>query len=430
MNYDELLNAATRNSLCLVELVRPGERIQVVSTARLRRAHTVSPRGVRSRTPQSEGFTLLGLAHDGRDVHIGQDGLAAHVGVELVSTARELAPHGRAYRDRTPSWSPHRWDRDRFLDQELGTNPAGALTELQAKLTYWATETAHRQCLDMKVVKCAVTEHVTAEAFASSDGSAVGFAQTWSEVRVLYELEKGGRTLRLWASRHTGRLQDLHVEDLTVEAAWRGGALLAPVTDERSADDLVLSPRPSATVLRVLVQDMVEREQPMINMMADLPCSLVDDPHAALGGHSRPFDHEGISTQATVLLDRHGRRTELNGNAVRSAASLTPEYFPSNVRLEADPFDVPVEYTGLLGYGTRGEGTQGMRAGDRITFRVDVARVQQGEVVSRNAPVVFSATALDILSAITGANAALCYFPWRDYSTAGSWLRLTPSFAV
>ncbi|MFE3450311.1 hypothetical protein ACFXJ8_15395 [Nonomuraea sp. NPDC059194] len=103
---------------------------------------------------------------------------------------------------------------------------------------------------------------------------------------------------------------------------------------------------------------------------------------------------------------------------------MTPEPLPTNVRIETTAYSVPAGYTGFVGYGARGGGHGRHRAGDRLGFRVDLAYVDQGEVVSRCSPMTVSATTPDILARIAGATVPSCYFPWHHYSTAGSWMSL------
>lgn len=434
MRHTEAIHEAERGSRLLAEPAGPGEQIEAVSTVTWHRKHVVSADGIRTGRPHAERSTLLRLAARGRDVYVAADGPATGIGPALRRAAHDMIAYGRVARQHAPAARDTTdWDPALHEDRDLADGPTAALGLLWSTLQQWAGRAANLWGVELQAVQCTVGEQLLGEAMASSTGLARAHARTVSEVKVLYAARRQDQSIRMWAVRHTARVQDLDIAGLTCEAAWRASALMAPRRPRPQGATLLFAPRPAASILRVVAQDQLDRRTGG-DLGVPLPVVLVDDPHAVGGSHARPFDHEGSPTGPVALLDRQGRRATmtsrgdaagaLTGNALRSVHVATPEPALTNVRVTGDHLDVPPDFTGLIAYNTRGEGTQGHRAGDRIAFRVDTATVVAGHVVACHEPEPVVATSAELLSRIAAAAPPSCYFPWRDFSTAGSWLRV------
>lgn len=432
----------------LCGLAARGEQAEVRVSRLIRRKHRVTGERVQSSGELADPVaTVLRLAARGRDVHVTA-GLATP---EVLAAARELLPWGRAYREGSPL---------RPAVRELACPGGGLDRDALTQFRDRAADAAARAQGELRVLDCTVTETTSAEAFADGQQPARSFACATVEASLQIEVRHGSGRLRLRAARHAARLEDIPLADLMTEAGWRGAALLAPpqtaapqtappLTTPPAPDnskrrrgpkgELLLSPAVSAAVLRVLAYDVLER-RPWLEPGAALPCGLADDAHAAGSRHSRPFDHEGVPTGESVLLDQSGAPGDLacrgdapgggpvvlTGNALLAQVfTCAPEIRPTSVRLSgAAPYDLPAGFTGSLGFATRGEGVQRFRSGDRIMFRVETAAVRDGAVTGRTPALLFAGTARDILASVRGAAPPLSYQPWPDYSTAAAWTLL------
>lgn len=435
---EEIRGELAEQASALCGLAARGEQAEVRVSRLIRRKHRVTGEGVQSSGELADPVaTVLRLAARGKDVYV----TAGPATPEVLAAARELLPWGRAYREGSPL---------RPVMRELACPGGGLGTGALTRFRDRAAEAAARAQGGLRVLDCTVTETISAEAFADGQQPARSFACATTEASLQVEVRHGSGAVRLRAARHAASLEDIPLADLITEAGWRGAALLAPpLAIPPPADnskrhrglegELLLSPAVSAAMLRVVTHEVLER-RPWLEPGAALPCGLADDAHAAGSRHSRPFDHEGVPTGESVLLDRSGVPGDLacrgdapgDGPAVLTGNALlaqvftcAPEIRPTSVRLDgAAPYALPAGFTGSLGFATRGEGVQRFRSGDRIMFRVETAAVRDGAVTGRTPALLFAGTARDILASVRGAAPPLSYQPWPDYSTAAAWTLL------
>jgi hypothetical protein len=431
------LAAVEASSECIAGTAAARERVDAVSSVTVRRKHLWSGGQVRSGARQTDSTVLLRLAANGRDVYVAADGLGGPVARSLVGNARALVSCGREFREGEPARQPARWDHAAFVDASLA-DPSTAIGQLWEDLETASRRVAARHGLAARPVDLSVSEQWTAEAFASSAGPRRSFGRTRSEVRITFEVKRDGDATSMWAVRSTTRLADLPVEDICAEAFWRAGAQLRPVAQPEHDDGIVLTPQVCASILRDLVQHHHDRGADAACGTRQPACVLMDDPHA-VGGHSRPVDHEGTATGPGILRDQAGTWTQLvgrgtdldgeraaplafTGHSVRRTGFVTPETTPSNVFLDAHPFSLPPDFTGTLGYEIRQQGLRGQRRGGDQIVQIETARVRDGAVTARaSTPMVISGAGL--LENVVDAQFS-SYFSWSDYSTAGSWVRL------
>jgi predicted Zn-dependent protease len=441
---EDLRNQAERTARSLCEIARNGESAEVRTSYGIRRKHRVSADQVRStETLKHASPTMLRLARGGRDAYVSIDSVAGDVLPSVIRTARDALRFGRTFRDGHPLRPAPQWDEKQFVDYELAASTA-PLAQLWLQAETLAERVGQRLGLHMSIADGLVTEQGLAEAFATSDRDALSFTRTCIETRLLVEVRLGNRRMKLWAERHTNRLSDLPLEDLLLEAGLRGASLLVEDNAEPEQPALLLTPRASASLLRLLVQDITESPSAR-QAVGSLRHRVVDDGQAVGGQHSRPFDHEGTPTGETVLLDPLGVVGELtcrgarwsgpaekagpvvltgNGFVPRSMGPPVP--LPTNARLSApdrpDDWSPPERFSGRLGFNLRGEGTQRFRSGDRIRFRIDTATVRDGQVVGRGETLLVAASCVDMLRAVREVAPAHSYVPWADFSTASSWI--------
>jgi hypothetical protein len=351
--------------------------------------------------------------------------------------------YGRQLPDAT-GYHPLRWDERNHVDERLA-RPEEALASFWQAVGAAASTVGERLGLGLSVTEAMVTEEQHGEALARSGKHTLTFGLTRLTVRLLVEVRWSGRTARLHANAYGNRLDRFRLEDVLTEAAFRGGSLLAPESGSTGcgtpAQPLLFVPRASAALLRVLTNDLFDRPQ------ARPPDTeshhvLLDDPHADGGLHARPFDHEGTATGRTTIMGSNGRPGRLlvrgsraagpvlTGNAYSSVGFGAPVPRPTNVRLagaagEADDIGPrPQDLTGLLAFNLRGEGTQQIRTGEIVRFRVETLRLRGGELLGRGPGLFVGATAPGIVAVVSTVSAPSYHLPWSDHSTAAAWTLL------
>lgn len=416
---------------------RGREQIDALVVTSSRRKHRILNAGVRSGAPLRDDTALVRLAAVGRDVHMSVHGSAPSSLDGALDAARQLLPFGRRYAAARPLRPDTSWDRAAFLDNTA--EAPDRLAEALAELRCLAELVSSRQDVSLRIADCLLTvEHQTTAFMSSEHLEAADYAVTRLELRTLVEVERGGRRIRLWAARHGHRLRDLPMKEMLEEAGWRGAAMLASqaTPDPGAGNTLTLSPRVAASLLGLMVKDLVGGFPVGAGPFS---ASVLDDPTAAGGYHARPFDEEGTPSGLTVLLDRTGTQARmtcrgtgdgqanvvLTGHATRGGEHEIPDALPSNVRLKANLSGYAhEECDGLLAHEMRGDGVQHMRSGSRFTVRLGVANLRDGKVAHRAGTAILTATTAEVLSAIRAATPTRSYFPGRAYSVGGSWLSL------
>ncbi|RGC68156.1 hypothetical protein C5N14_14655 [Micromonospora sp. MW-13] len=436
---------ALRAAGSLSGAARAGEALEVRTSRMSRRKHRITAGRVRSGAAVTGAApTLVRLARDGREVHLWVDHLSAATAPGTLAEAREMLRYGRPYRDAAALHPDADWDDQRYVDHGM-RDPDGPLAAFWRSVREAAEAVGDRLGIRVAVADALIVEEQHTEVFARSDHAPRTFSLTRIEARLLVEVRQGQRRTRLWAARHGNRIAELPVADLLTEAALRGAVTLAAdgrrEPRRQAGGALLLGPRPTAALLRVLANDLFDRPDAP-RPAGPLRHVLVDDAHAAGGQHSRPFDHEGSPTGRTDLLDGSGQPTRmtvrgglpaaaagaarLTGNAYAPVGQAAPMPRPTNVGLAgvgpgSGERAAPDGFSGLFGFNLRGEGTQQIRAGDVIRFRVETAYLRAGAVAGRGATLFVAGTVRRLLDAIEAVSPGTSYVPWRDHSTACVW---------
>jgi predicted Zn-dependent protease len=441
VDRDGALLRAVHGVEVLAGQARSGELADALAVTTLQRRHVFSGGQVRSGAVQEQTEGVLRLAAGGRDCHVACDGDGRAVAHHVVAAARAIVGHGRRYFDWPVPERERPWDATAHLDPDLAgsTQPLG---DLYAALDRAAVELGDQCGVTLRLRDCVVSQQWTGTAFASSAGSAGRYGRDGCGLRVTFELSVAGEQATVSVEGHTTRVGDVAVAQLCREAAWHGHAGLAAASTEQPRGALLLTPGVSAALLRTVLRDHFERDTAVVTaapaVSGDDRCTLVDTPDAAGGAHSRPFDDEGVPSRTRTLLDADGRWATLAsrgspapaaGAAVLSGtssrvASVVPAPYPSNVRLAGADLPLPEGYTGYLGYSVRGEGTQGMLAGEELTLRLDTAYLRAGVVVRRTAPTLLRLTGTELVGRFTGVTRPQYHRSWGSCSTAASWVSL------
>lgn len=429
--------AALRMAENAVTCARSRERIDVSAVTSTTRKYRLVGDVVRSGTPVRDAEALIRVASSGRDIYTSVRGTDPGSLDTAVRAARHLLPWGRIYGPARPVTQYGVWNRPTQLAD--CSDLSGSLSEVLAELHRLADVVGSRQGTSLRIMDCLLTQERKAVAFGSSEQQlAADYALVHLELRVLVQVERGDSVIRLWTARHGHQLWELPMEEMLEETGWRGSALLLVEREppSRNKNVLSLSPRVSASILGLIVNDLIG-DTPV--GPGPFQAAVVDDPLAVAGPHARRFDDEGVPSELTVLLNRKGaigqmacrgsgdgkRPVPLTGHAKREGDGNAPKTLPSNVRLAGDPIDcLGDDVSGILAYEARGDGVQRLRSGNRFTIRLSIAEINDSHVLRGAGPMTLTATTSEILSAILGTASTQSYFPMRDYSVGGTWLAL------
>lgn len=454
-----------------------GSSVEVRAVQGLRRKHWVRDGQVRSSEYLAEPPALtVRVAGGGRDVYTTTDSLDPLVLAETVDTARRALPWGRPFRDAEPlGGGGARWDQEAAADARLAADPASALGPLLGEARDAAAKVSAELDVDLRVSEGTVLEARRRESYSASTGgtrpgSASSFERSDLDTRLLVEVRRGGRSVRVHSVAHTNRCDAIPLADTLREAgmlatALSYGALRAGGDADVPAGPtgpVLLAPRAAAALLRQVVHDLFDRGS-VVRPERTLRHRLLDEPAASPGGHSRPFDHEGTPTRDSVLLDESGTPGRLvcrgaafggspgtggtggdgdgesgvarllTGHATIARARGVPLPLPTTVRIapvwrDAADSGGPAGHTGLVGLALRGEGTQLHRSGAVLRFRIDVAEMRDGVVVGAPHTRFLAASSARILEACDAVRPVAAFVPWADYSTVCCWLSMDDIF--
>jgi predicted Zn-dependent protease len=444
----DLLAAAVHDAEVPASAVRRGEVVEVRASRTRRRKHRITADGSTS----SQAVTvvepmMVRLAGAGLEVHVRTDDMSGAKAGDVLREARGMMAYGRPFVAAAHLHQPTVWPVDAYVDRTLEC-PAQPLSAFWHAVQRSAGIVGGQLGLSLRVTEALVSEELYAEAFTRSEGDSRSFAATRIELQLSVEVRQDKRQTRLRAGRQGGFLADLPLTDILTEAAYRGAVTLAgsstPAARPYRRKALLLAPRPTAALIRVLANDLFDRP--------DVDCPetglthvVVDDPHARGGGYVRPYDHEGTPTARTVLLDETGRRARMvgradSGNGRGGLDLLTghsyvltgrgaPSAYPTNVSIHPSTpgtgrLASPNSFSGQLGFNLRGDGTQRFRAGETIRFRVETVAVERGAVAGPGTILHVSGTARQLVAAIQAVTPTASYLSWRDHSTECAWALL------
>ena len=437
----ELLAAVVNDAEPLAAGFHRAEVIEVRAGRIRSRKHRINEHGCRSGSAVTAVEPMMiRVAKDGLEAHIVTDSWSGVVGA--LDEAGSMLRYGRRFAEPGALHPVVDWPQDRYVDSSL-ENPEQALIALWDLIQKESTLVGERFGLGIAVTEVQITDKLYAEAFARSGRGTRSFAATRIEARLLVEVTRDQRRARLWAARDGGCLADPPLADILTEAAFRGAAMLAGAAQGQSPRNtaLLLAPRATAAMLRVLANDVFER--PDVHYPETrLRHLIIDDPHVRGGGHVRPFDHEGSPTARTVLVDEAGRKAvmvdrarswatsaganRLTGNSYSLAGHGAPRARATNVSIvstggEDDGLMRPESFSGLVGLELRGEGTQQIRAGNTIRFRIEAVEVRQGAVTGPATTIFVCGTVQELVAAMGAVSPTAGFIAWRDNSTGCAW---------